>query len=229
MITFNYKLTNYKDYLQQLAALLGTTVANDTLLVPPSAGTGFCKSIILEDGPEALLYDFTLNNTLVLKRQPDPKEHYTLVFDELEQDDRFRVVIDTEEANNAANRTSAFYLTSFLYDIESVMHAGMHVKGIRISLSVGWMQQYLQLARNEAVLEKYIALKSAGIWYKPVNDELSTLLSELLNGQDMPLLFYQNRILRIVELFFEWLYDEMKVTAGKRGISRHDIEMAQKI
>jgi AraC-like DNA-binding protein len=91
------------------------------------------------------------------------------------------------------------------------------------------MQHYLQLAQNEGVLEKYLALKSAGIWYKPVNNELQTLLHELLPETGKPLLFYQNRVFRIIELFFDWLYNELKVVPGQTGLTRHDIEMAQKI
>ena len=45
----------------------------------------------------------------------------------------------------------------------------------------------------------------------------------------MPLLFYQNRILRIVEIFFQWLYDELSLLTDKSGISRNDIESAQKV
>jgi hypothetical protein len=44
-------------------------------------------------------------------------------------------------------------------------------------------------SEKEAVLEKYIALKAAGIWYKPVNEEPRTLLLELLNNENPPLLF----------------------------------------
>jgi AraC-like DNA-binding protein len=105
----------------------------------------------------------------------------------------------------------------------------VNAKGIRIILTTPWMQRYLQLEQREAVLEKYIELKTAGIWYKPVNEELTSLLQELLTGTNVPRLFYSNKIFRIIELFFEWLYDEMQLNTSKSGISRHDIEMAQKI
>jgi AraC-like DNA-binding protein len=54
-------------------------------------------------------------------------------------------------------------------------------------------------------------------------------LHDLLELQAAPPLFYQTKILRIIELFFEWLYKEMKLFSGKSGISRQDVEAAQKI
>jgi AraC-like DNA-binding protein len=230
MITFTYKLTTYKDYLHQLADLFGTTVSDGKLSVPAAYGSGFFRLIQMADGPEALLYDFTLNDTLVLRREQNNIEYYTLVFDNLDRERSFRVVIGSESSSDGAvDRSAVFYLTSFLYHVESILYKGVNIKGIRILLAASWMQHYLQLSEKEAVLEKYIALKAAGIWYKPVNEEPRTLLLELLNSENAPLLFCRNRVFRIIELFFEWLYNEMKVTGGKTGISRHDIEMAQKI
>jgi AraC-like DNA-binding protein len=229
MITVNYKLTSYADYLHQLAAVLGATVEDNQFRLPPAKGAGFFHVIEAENGPEAFLYDFTLNDTLVLKREQDSIEYYTLVFDILAREGSFRVKIDADEGADNMERPTAFYLTSFLYDVESVLHKDVNLKGIRILLTPAWMQHYLQLSENEAVLEKYLALKTAGIWYKPVTDEVTTLLNDLLTGSGKPLLFYQSKILRIIELFFEWLYDEMKMMSGKSGISRSDIEAVQKI
>jgi hypothetical protein len=228
MITTTYKLTNYTDYLHQLAALFGTTVSDNAFQLPEAAGSGSFRVLALDDGPEALLYDFTLKDTLVLRRQPNQEEYYTLVLDALDRERSFRLKIDADEANTTVDRAVVFYLTSFLYDVESVLDAGVHIKGVRVLLSVSWMQHYLHLAENEGVLEKYLALKAAGIWYKPVNDELLTLLTDLLGDAGKPPLFYQNRVLRIVELFFEWLYNEMQVVSGQTGLSRHDIETVQK-
>jgi AraC-like DNA-binding protein len=229
MITSNYKLTSYSDYLHQLADLLGTTVRDGQLLIPEHAGTGYLRVISFADKPETILYNFTLRETLVLRREPDSREHYTLVLDELERERGFQVKIGEEEPNDVIDRPKVFYLTSFLYDVETILYQNVNVKGIRVLLTPEWMQQYLQLDKNEAVLEKYIMLKTAGIWYKPVTEEESSLLHDLLHQPDAPLLFLQNKVFRIIELFFEWLYDEMKVTSGRSGISRQDVEMAQKI
>src|SRR6476469_502167 len=179
MIISTYKLTTYTDYLHQLASLLGTTFANNQFQIPEAAGSGFFRVIQLGNGLEAILYDFTLKDTLVLRREQENREYYTLVFDELEREHGFHVKIDAE-SGEAVDRPTAFYLTSFLYDVETVLQKNVNVKGVRFLLMPDWMQQYLQLNQNEAVVEKYIALKTAGVWYKPVTSEQITLLHELL-------------------------------------------------
>ena len=229
MITFNYKLTSYSNLLHEMANLFGTTFHDNQFQLPEHYGSGFFRALPLGEGLEAIFYDFRLRDTLVLKREPDNKENYTLIFDELERQGGFRLRIDAEEETEFVDRSTVFYLTSFLYDVETVLLKDVNVKGIRILLSPEWMHKYLQLAQNEAVLEKYITLKTAGILYKPITEELTTLLHDVMNGNNAPLLFYHNKIFRIIELFFEWLYDEMKVLSGKSGVSRHDIQMVQKI
>ncbi len=229
MISWNYKLTTYTNYLCKLAGLFKTTISNDELPLPEWAGSGFFRIMQLDNGLEALLYKFTTNDTIVFSREKDGAEFYTLVFDELENAQGFAVKIDEDPASHAVERPAALYLTSFLYEVETVLQKNVTIKGIRILLSARWMQHYLQLSQNEAVLEKYIGLKSAGIWYKPVSEELTGLLHELLNLNDAPRLFYQNKVFRIIELFFEWLYNEMKILPDGGGIARRDIEMAQKI
>src|SRR5215218_1227016 len=116
MITSNYKLTSYSDYLHQLADLLGTTFHDGKLQIPEHAGTGYFRVILFADKPETLLYNFTLRETLVLRREPDSGEHYTLVLDELERERGFQVKIGEEEPNDVIDRPKVFYLTSFLYD-----------------------------------------------------------------------------------------------------------------
>lgn len=229
MITTTYKLTDYPDFLLHLAGVFGTAVQDSTLPVPETVGSGFFKAAALEQGVSALLYSATLKEMLVCRRKRDDHEYYILVFDWLEREHGFRVMIDTDESSGAVERPVVFYLTSYLYDVESVLYENVNIKGVRIMLSVSWMQRYLQLKENEEVLEKYIALKAAGIWYKPVNDELLTLLNDLVTGGGMPRLFFENKIFRIIELFFEWLYNEMKVLPDTAGISRRDIETAQQI
>lgn len=229
MISIQYKLTNYTDYLNLLAKVFETTVQQGKLAIPSRFGKGFFKQVSVTNDLEALIYDFTLKETLYLRREKESKEFYTLVFDQvLEAGNGYSIAIGSDKINEM-EKPIALYLTSFLYDIENVLQKDVHLRGIRIILPVSWMQQYLQLAEKESVLQKYIELKTAGIMYKPVGDELRSILKDLLSEEEIPLLFYQNKILRIIERFFVWLYDEMQVISDRSGISLQDIETAQKI
>ena len=229
MIVHQYKLTTYTDYLARLASVFNAQVVDNQFCIPPQFGKGFFKLIQVTDELEAIIYDFTLKETFVLRRQKEPNEYYTLNFEEITNaNSGFSIAIGSEKMDEIEKQV-ALYLTSFLYDIENVLQKDINLRGIRILLTPDWMRQYLQLDEKESVLKKYIDLKTAGVMYKPVGDELRGILKDILNKQDIPLLFYQNKILRIIERFFAWLYDEMKIISEKNGISLQDIETAQKI
>ena len=57
----------------------------------------------------------------------------------------------------------------------------------------------------------------------------AVILKDLMSEEEIPLLFYQNKILRVIERFFAWLYNEMQMISDRSGISLQDIGAAQKI
>ncbi len=177
---------------------------------------------------QVLIYKFKLNEDFILQREKDNLEYYILAFEELDTKSGVSVTIGSEKSNEGAGKKAAIYLTGFLYDLEFFLKKQVELSGIRILLTVPWMQQYLQLSERAKVLEKYIELKTSGIGYMPVDEEARTLLQQLLTNENIPLLFYQSKVLRIIEKFFEWLYNQMQKLNVANGITRKDIESAQK-
>ena len=228
MIALHYTLTTFQELLKQLADILGTQVKNQHLDIPKHSGTGFLKIIKINEGLEALVYNIKLYEELVLRRNKMASECYALTFDEVDQPSGASIRINAEVLEENTARNSAIYLTSSMSQVESVLHKNVTLGGVRILLTVPWMKEFLQLNTKEDVLSKYINLKTAGVWYMPVDTELKELLHYLITPQEDPRLFYQNKLLRIIEKFFNWLYNEMQ-SHNTSGISRHDIEAAQTV
>jgi AraC-like DNA-binding protein len=228
MLSFNYKLTSYQTFLQELASTLGVEMQEDFLYLPENVGEGFLRAIGFKEA-DALLYAFKLKDDFIFKRQKDEKEYYTLIYDELPQPENFLIQIGSETVNESKARTSAIYLISFLYDVEYTLYKDVFIRGVRICLSKDWMQQYLELPSMEDVLEKYISMKTENIWYKPVDAASREILQELLNNKNESLLYYQNRIMRMVEIFFHWLRNDSTYSSLKSSVSRGDIQAAQAV
>ncbi|HZF64392.1 MAG TPA: AraC family transcriptional regulator [Chitinophagaceae bacterium] len=228
MFSLNYKLSSYRSFLHEMAAVFGTTVMNDRLELPPAAGNGYFKSVQF-DGVDAVIYDFVLSEELLVRRMKEDAEYYTLVFDELPEPAKFAIHIGKESLSEGPPRNSAIYLTSFLHDVEYSITSNIHIKGLRIRLSKIWMQKFLQLSSIEEVLEQYISLKTKNIWRKPVDVESKELLYQLLENKEYNLLYYQNKIHRIIEIFFIWLVDESRNSPITENISRTDIEAVERI
>ena len=229
MITLHYKLTSYYDLLDRLGSLLGTKPVENVLTIPNEFGEGFFKVIPVEEKLEAFTYHLKLNDQFLFKREKEDREFYVLTFDEVDTSLAGAINIGSDTSGIDTNRKTALYLTSFLYDIEYTLQKNIEVKGVRILLDAVWMKKYLQLNEKEDVLEKYINLKTAGIWYMPVDSELKDLLNDIVSTQPIPLLFYQNKLFRIIEKFFSWLYNELQSFHNTAGISKNDILLAQKI
>ena len=228
-MTFNYKLTSYKSYLEQFAAALHTTLSDNILKIPEESGSGYIKLLSFGNNIEAIVYDMRFNFDLLLRREKDNNEYYTLVFDEVRSFTDVEVRIANEKLIGDSERSIALYLSSYLHDIELYLSKNIRVKGFRVLLAPDWMKDYLRLEGNKDILEEYINLKASGVWSKPIDNESRELFSEITQAQNSSLLFYQNRILRTVEIFFEWLYEESQSLTANIHIPREDIKSAQKI
>jgi AraC-like DNA-binding protein len=229
MIEFHYKLASYQSILGQLADVFQTKLTDHTLIVPPHFGQGFFKLIDLPYGLQSLIYNIQLKEDLLFVREKNDTEFYLLSFDQISKADRGSVRINAEDYTAEQLRHTAIYLTSFLYDVELGLQKDTNLTGIRILLPIQWMNEYLELNEKEDLLEKYVSLKTAGIWYMPVDMELKELLDEVLSTEKKPLLFTSNRIMRIVERFFDWLYNQLQSLTTTNGISRADILATQKV
>lgn len=228
MTTFTYKLSSYHQFLEAFARFLGVPVANHELRLPEGFGKGFMKAYSF-NGIDALVYNMTLEKDLLLRREKDGAEFYTLNYDEISNLSGVRLSINDDTFNAEDQRNSFLYLTSFLFEMDSLIQKDVLVKGIRIFLPVSWLKQYLQIADKDDILEQYIRLKTNGIWQKMIDLETRTIVLDLLSDQQYTLLGFQNRVLRMVEIFFDWLYNEMKLHPGARPLSRTDILAARKI
>lgn len=228
MITFTYKLTSYHQFLEAFARFLGVSLINHELRLPEHIGKGFMKSFSF-NGIDALIYNLSLHKDLLLKREKDATEYYTLNYDEVADPAGIRLRIHDEDFTGQDQRNSFLYLTSFLFEIDSLLQKDVAIKGIRIFLPVGWLRQYLQVSEKDDILEQYIRLKTNGIWQKPIDIETRSIVDELLTDQPYTLLSYQNRMLRLVEIFFHWLYNEMQVNPAAKPLTRGDILTARRI
>lgn len=229
MITFSYKLTSFQQFLEAFGRFLGAGITNNELRLPPPVGEGFMRAFSF-NGIEALLYSITVHKDLLLKREKDATEFYTLNYDEVGGVDGFKLTINNDAyVTTQEQRTSFLYLTSSLLEMDSVLYKNVPLKGLRIFLPTAWMCKYLQIGEKDDILEQYIRLKTAGIWQKPIDMDTRTIVHELLSDHQPTLLYYQNRMLRLVEIFFNWLYNEMHQYPGTRPLSRNDILAARKI
>jgi AraC-like DNA-binding protein len=231
MIALQYELTTYKKFLEDLSVFLDIPLIDHTLYFPATIGKGYIKYLQLPDKTEVLIAYFRLKNDFVLERKKDAKEYYTFCCEEISELKEFSMTIGADQLQ-ATEKFSAMYLTSFLYDVGYHLKPDTQVSSIRMLLTPEWMRNYLGLDQQAAVLAQYLQMKTAGILYKKVDAAAREIMKELLQKPrtvGAPALFYQSRLLHLVEKFFQWMNESLQQHPHRtQDLSRHDIERMRK-
>ncbi|RPD51778.1 helix-turn-helix transcriptional regulator [Paracnuella aquatica] len=228
MTIFTYKLTSYNAFLDEFTRFLGITPTNQVMRLPEEMGSGFMKAFSFE-GIDALVYDMTFHQEMLLKREKENTEFFTLNYDEVADPTGMQVTIENDSFEAPDQRNAYLYLTSSLLDWDLALQQNVNLKGLRVYLTPDWLRKYLRAPEKDDMLEQYIKLKAGGIWQKTIDVESKGLTSELLADQEQPLLYYQNKMFRLVEVFFDWLYNEMQQHPALKLLSRSDIMAARRI
>jgi AraC-like DNA-binding protein len=231
MISTRYELTTYRRFLEEFADFLEVPFRDNIVWFPESVGEGFIKLVELQNNIETIITSFRLKHDMLMERKKVNQEYYTFVCEEVSDAKEFTIQIEKDRTQFTDENRSAIYLTGYLYDISYFFKGHTLVKSVRVLLSPEWMQQYLELNERESVLEKYIEMKTTGIWFKKVDAETREIFKELIDAgnEEHNLLFYQNRILKLVEKFFSGLHHEIQMVPKAAGISRKDIERVLKV
>ena len=211
---------------------LGVPMEDDTLHLPALLGNGYMRVILLPNGLEAMIGDFTLKQSMLLERARGGDEYYVFVCDVAHDVHRMYVDIDSDRAEQTEPEISAMYLLSFLADVGQFATAGTRLQTVRVIITREWLARYLKMDVLDDVLQRYISLKADSIHARDVDFESRTLMEELLRApHDTPLekTFIQNRVMMILENFFGWMYHQMSVNGLRIRMSREEIEQMMRV
>jgi AraC-like DNA-binding protein len=226
MLIFEYTISTFAQLLQDFSLLTGNPVINNKVDVPEKYGNGYFRLLQLPGELEAVQIDLNLKDGFLVKRSKGDKEYYVFACDKLYAADGMKVSIDSESFAEDNPARSAMYLVSFLSDLEQYAAPGFSYKSLRVIIPKEWLARYLKLDKVEEGLQKYLALKAASITAKSIDFESQTLLNELFFTADdhhLNPLFQQNRVMRLIEIFFSWMYDQMSGLSFTDNISKDDI------
>ncbi len=225
MISFEYELTSFRQFLRDFAMALESNFDGERLVFHPRIGKGYMRLVELPDGIEAIISDFQFKEDVLLERKKDNHEYYTLISEELAHTREFTLKIGSDISSFSNGDRAAQYLTSFLYGVTYYMSKGTGIRGVRVLLSPEWMKHNLAMDENKDVLLRYLGLKTAGVLYRKMDVETREIIRELVEAgtEEKPLIFFQTRMLKLIEKFCNWLKQEMVLVPEGRDFSREDI------
>jgi AraC-like DNA-binding protein len=215
MIQFIYNDKNYLTILEGFAKAVGGEVCNNRLVFPEAFAIGTNEVIMLPNGLQTALIDYTIKQDFLIKREKSREEFYTLRFDELTIKENLTVEIDGESVSDHQHVRGSVILSSSLFDFTYFGTKGGSIKGINVLITKEWMATYLGIKSHDEVLQQYLALKTASFNFEPMDAGYRELMNEVLaespeERSPMNIIMVQNRIMMLVERFFTSLYDKMK-------------------
>jgi AraC-like DNA-binding protein len=224
VVVLNLSHSNYQTLLQYLARQLKVSPQNNSINIPADIGDGIIKVIVLPNGLQTLMVKILFNKDVQVKSGNTNQGDYILNFDEAE----------IPEDKNADNKTinSFVRLTGASFKHWETVKKGTSVQYLKILFSKEWLSDYMGLREKMSMFEKFIPLKSDAAEKERLNEEYRRIINELwLINDDDPLqnIYYNNRILLLIEQFFTRMHAEMLSPKGKYKLTADDILKLKKV
>lgn len=227
MIHISIHTATLEDSLYSFARALGVPVEDGLLKFPEHAGVGTIRVIHLPNGLELLINDFQLLDDLEILRRDHASDAWILVCDEVTELKKLEMQVGEATLEMESPKASAIFLTNLGDMVSYSVSAGTLLRGIRVMLQPEWLVQYLQMDQLAEVLRRYASRGVADILALPIDTERRTLLEEIIQQQDSPTplspLYFQNRVMRVLEHFFSWLIESYAHRDLDMSLSKEDI------
>jgi AraC-like DNA-binding protein len=218
VVVLNLSHSNYQTLIQHLARQIKVSASNNSINIPPNIGEGMMKVIVLPNGLQALMVKIQFNKDVQVKTGNTKKGDYVLNFDEAE--------IPGDKNADSKTTNSFVRLTGSSFKHWETVKKGSYVQFVKLLFSKEWLSNYMGLREKMSMFEKYIPLKSDAAEKEKLDEEYHRIITELwaINDDD-PLqnIYYNNRILLLIEQFFIKMHAEMLNPKGKYKLTADDI------
>ncbi len=226
MLKLDFNHTNFSEMLQHFAESFKVKVIKNTLYLPEEIGNGYLKLIILPNGLQGIISDYTIHTDLLINRTRNASDNFTLRFDEVLIPEIQDLASLPSLPTGANPVRSAVYLGSTKYDWMFFCTKGTQVKGVNVLFSREWLEGFVAVESVGEIIKKYLSLKMSAFNYEPMDLEYKRLLSEILkvnNENVFENFIVQNRVMLLLERFFTRIYYKMSDTHFEVKLSNDDI------
>ena len=218
MVVFNLSHNNYQTLIADLGSQIKVVPENNTIILPKQIGEGIIKVIALPNGLQTLLLKINFNKDVMIKSGNTNEGDYVLNFDELE--------IPGEKNIPDKTVNSFVRLTGASFKHWKVVKKNSSVQLVKILFSKEWLANYMGLTEKISEFEKYIPVKNDAAEKVKLNEEYRRIINEILIVDDKDLLqniYYNNRILLLIEQFFTRMHAEMLSPKGIYKLTAEDV------
>ena len=232
MFVFKYPVSPLPEFMTAFADQMGTQFIDNKITVPSSVGSGYVQLLNLPNDLQAFVMNFTLNTDMHFEQSQSDHDLYSLRFEDSHVSESFTTQIDSEIVKDVRSIHSAVYLAYSIFDLGYIVKKGSTMRCITVQLQKEWLAKYLQMDIYGDIVQQYLSLKTASLDLETLDTDYKKNMSEVIEiDKDHPthMVAIQNRIMTMVERFFNDLYQKRHLIKYHVEASVNDIENVRKI
>lgn len=180
-----------------------TDSAEEVINLPEKFADGFAKVIEIEKGLTYRMVNYRLNSDFQYKRDPANKFYLIIYFYQYSDCTHLQFKINDELiVDSTDEKYSSLLMTNSLLSHELTVSNGTFVQGLTLQLTEDWLKD--KIAHPDTA--NYSLFKEKNIFQSFLNPKSKKLLMEIFADDipsNLPELYVNNRILRLLEGFLE--------------------------
>jgi AraC-like DNA-binding protein len=225
-MTILYNHTDYKSYLEFLAATTGAEFDGTTLYYPPHFAEG--KSVLFEmaGGLQALTNDFTLQTDATFKRPATFPEMFILRADYVNIAGQMKLSTGEDDFTDETPLYANIMLTSTRYPFIVDAKKGTRLRNYTVILSKQWLLRYFPADIVQYWINYIHTLRLKSVNMVPLNFEMREALFSLIDlDETHPARMFHThaRTFEIADYYFKQLIRQEK-TWGKSRQMMKDVD-----
>jgi AraC-like DNA-binding protein len=204
---------NYKEYLQELAAMLHAELKNGLLLLPHSFGEGYVQLVELPNGLDVLVSEIIFHDDVMYKRSKSTDYYCNITFNEIELSGAITFTKDGMQMEDKGYYRAGVAVSSSLSDTSFLVKANTKAKTINFILTEEWLKENLNFFEGSQTLEELTLYKNTLTHPEPFDAQNRILFDEVFHADrshPMYNMLIKNRIMYLLEHFLSKLYRNMK-------------------
>ncbi len=208
----NSKTTNFvsvnpdlQNWLLDFSAHLKTSPdsAEEVINLPEDFASGFAKVIEIEKGLTYRMVNYKLNSDYFFKSEPAKKFYLIIYFYQYSSCKHLQLKINDELiVDSTDEKYSSLLMTNSLSFQDLFVSEGTNVQGLTLQITEDWLKEKIA----QPATANYSLFEERNVFQSFLNPKSQKLLNEIFaedTPSNMPDLYINNRILRLLESFLE--------------------------
>ncbi|MFZ4058146.1 MAG: helix-turn-helix transcriptional regulator [Ferruginibacter sp.] len=224
---FVYTQKDYRQWLKELAEIMHQQVENDIVVFTEAVGSGYSRSLKLDEGLSCGIQNYQLKNDYTFKRLPTETFGVIIYMYHFQVEESIKYELNKLEVNIDAGDYHTLRVTNS--QTQHQLHFGKTtaVKGLSIFLENEWITKNI----SRAITPVFNYLKEVDFFKEFINAKQQKLMNEIIDlptDHPYPELFIKSRVMRLLDKIFE-SFLERDITELPEKLSENDFMMVQKV